>query len=203
MLGIIFATQTEANSFLNLCKAVQLDDGPITIYQIPSRPNLVVAISGMGKVAASVACHAMIRELKVSEILNTGACGALISGARYRPGTLFSITSVMEGDHALMGKEPQALISDGETEWDLPPARLVTCDMPVFDTAKRKTLSAKGELVDMEGAAIARVAAMYQIPWTMVKGVTDSAGPLDRATLKANLAMVSNKIGQLLWKELE
>ncbi len=202
MIGIIFATLTEAQPFLNLCKAVQMDGGPITIYQIPSCPGLVVAISGMGKVAASIASQVLIREFKVNEILNAGACGALVSGAGYRPGALFSITSAMEGDHWVTDKAPQALISDGRTEWDLPPARLVTCDTPVFDTDKRQSLSDKGDLVDMEGAAIARVAALFQTPWTMVKGVTDSAGPLERATLKANLAMVSNKIGQLLWKEL-
>ena len=55
----------------------------------------------------------------------------------------------------------------------------------------------------MEGAAIARTAALYQVPWTMIKGITDAAGHTDRATLKKNLPMVSEKIGEILWDKLK
>jgi adenosylhomocysteine nucleosidase len=86
---------------------------------------------------------------------------------------------------------------------DLPPARLVTCDIPVFDSQRRRALAGKGDLVDMEGAAIARVAAMFEISWTMIKGVSDAAGPTDRNVLLNNLKMVSQKIGDYLHEHLQ
>jgi nucleoside phosphorylase len=55
----------------------------------------------------------------------------------------------------------------------------------------------------MEGAAIARVAAMFEIPWTMIKGVSDAAGPTDRDVLLSNLKMVSQKIGDYLHRHLQ
>ncbi len=202
MIGILFATHTEARPFLTLSQAVLLHNVPIAVYQIPSIHSLLVAVSGMGKVWAAVASQTLIREHRVSEIINAGACGALQDGPRFQPGRLFCIASAVEGDHWVTGKSPRPLISDGKMEWDLPAARLVTTDQPVFDLEKRRKLAAFSDLVDMEGAAIARVAAMYQAPWTMVKGITDSAGPLDRDSLLKNLKQISETIGQLLWSHL-
>lgn len=202
MIGVLFATHTEAKPFLKLSGATLLHDMPISVYQVPSHPNLLVGVSGMGKVWATVACQAMIREYRVSEIINAGACGALQDGSRFQPGNLFCITSAVEGDHSVMGKSPRPLISDGKLDWDLPVARLVTTDQPVFDLDKRRELSASSDLVDMEGAAVARVAAIYQAPWNMIKGVTDTASPTERETLLQNLKSVSQVIGELLWDRM-
>lgn len=203
MTGLIFATKTEAGPFLSATRAVLIEKRPIPIYQVDSMPWLHVAISGMGKVAAAAACQFLIRERASVEIINAGAAGALGSGKRYTPGSLFCITSTVEGDHELLGKTPQPLLSDGRTDLDLPPARLVTCDIPVFDSQRRKALAGKGDLVDMEGAAIARVAAIFEIPWTMIKGVSDAAGPTDRNVLMDNLKMVSQNIGGYLHAHLQ
>ncbi len=203
MIGVIFATMAEAGPFLTLSQAIQIDDKPLRVFQVPTRPDLLVTVSGMGKVAAALACQAQIRELKVNEIVNAGVCGALQSGPGYDPGAVFCIATAVEGDHEVFGEAPLPIISDGKIDWDQPAARLVTCDRPVFDADQRLALSASADLVDMEGAAIARAAALYQTPWTMIKGITDTAGPTDRATLNANLATVSEKIGHLLWERLK
>ena len=202
MIGLIFATQVEARPFLDWSQAIEINSDPMAVYQVPSHPHLMVTISGVGKVAAAVACHSQIKELKVNEIVNAGVCGALQNGASFAPGKLFCVTSAAEGDHALPDTPPQPLISDGKLDWDLPAARLITCDRPVFDDEKRKAYALAGDLVDMEGAAIARVAAMYGVPWSMVKGITDTAGPTDRDELKRNLIRVSEKICRVLWDQL-
>jgi adenosylhomocysteine nucleosidase len=109
----------------------------------------------------------------------------------------------VEGDHHVFDKPPLPLISDGSPVWDLPSVRLVTCDTPVFDTDLRAQLSAGADLVDMEGAAIARVAVMFDTPWTLLKGVTDAAGPTDRDTLAKNLTRISEKIADFLGAHLK
>jgi adenosylhomocysteine nucleosidase len=203
MIGVIFATMAEAGPFLTISQAIQIDEKPFRVFQIPDRPTLLVTVCGMGKVAAALACQAQIREFKVDEIVNAGACGALQSGPGFASGALFCIATAVEGDHEEFGQAPLPIISDGKIDWDQRAARLITCDRPVFDADQRLALSASSDLVDMEGAAIARTAALYQTPWTMIKGVTDTAGPQDRATLNANLVSVSEKIGELLWARLK
>ncbi len=202
MIGLIFATRSEANPFLEWSQAMRIDTDPFDVYQVPSKPEVFITVCGMGKVAAAVACHSQIKQFRVKEIVNAGACGALQDEKRFAPGEVFCITSAAEGDHENPISPPQPLISDGQIDWDLPAARLITCDRPVFDAAVREGLAASGDLVDMEGAAIARVAAMYDVRWSMVKGITDTAGPLDRAELKRNLTAVSEKICRLLWSQL-
>jgi adenosylhomocysteine nucleosidase len=202
MIGLIFATHSEARPFLEWSQANEIATTPMRVYQVPSNPRLLVTISGMGKVSAAVACHCQIKEFKVEEIVNAGVCGALQNSADYAPGKLFCIASACEGDHGLPDCPPSSFMSDGKLDWDLPAARLITCDFPVFDFDKRKALSRYGDLVDMEGAAIARVAAMYGLTWSMVKGITDTAGPNDRNELKRRLKKVSEKICKILWDQL-
>jgi adenosylhomocysteine nucleosidase len=203
MISIIFATLAEAGPFLELSGAIQLDDKPFRVFQVPTHPTLLVNICGMGKVAAALACQVQILQFNVDEIVNAGACGALRSGPGYLPGAVYCIATAVEGDHEILGEAPRPIISDGKIDWDQRAARLVTCDRPVFDAARRLKLSSVADLVDMEGAAIARVAAMYQIPWTMLKGISDAADHADRATLKENLPMVSEKIGTILWERMK
>ena len=202
MIGVIFATMAEAGPFLSLSKAVQIDDRPFRVFKVPTLPNLLVTISGMGKIAAALACQAQIREFKVGEILNAGVCGSLQPKAGFAVGAIFCVATAVEGDHEVFGQAPQPIISDGKIDLDCRAARLITCDRPVFEAGKRQAFAALADLVDMEGAAIARVAAMYQTPWTMLKGITDTAGPNDRDKLNENLVMVSEKIGRLLWERL-
>jgi len=202
MIGLIFATLNEAKPFLEWSQSIRIDETPFVVYQAPSKPNLFVTISGMGKVAAAIACQFQIKELKVKEIVNAGACGALQSGANFAPGELFCIASAAEGDLSIPDDVPRPIISDGKIDWDLPAGRLITCDRPVFDDEQREILSTGGDLVDMEGAAIARVAALHSVPWSMIKGITDSAGSADRNVLKGNLTVVSEKICRVLWNHL-
>lgn len=202
MIGVIFATMAEAGPFLSLSQAVNIEEKPFRIFQVPANPDLLVTVSGMGKVAAALACQTMIREFMVDEIVNAGVCGSLISGSGFSIGAVFCVATAAEGDHEVFGQAPLPIISDGKIDWDQRAARLITCDRPVFDADLRRTLAASAELVDMEGAAIARTAALHQIPWTMIKGVTDSAGPKERASVSKHLAEVSEKVGQLLWEKL-
>jgi adenosylhomocysteine nucleosidase len=202
MIGVIFATTAEARPFLTLSGARQVEQTPFDLYQVAGKPLLLIAVSGVGKVSAAVTCHALIREYGVTEVLNAGACGALRSGPGFKPGRLLCVTSAVEGDLEVMGKSPDPLISDGRMDWDLPAVRLVTNDRPVFQERQRKALAAVADLADMEGAAIARVAAIYNTPWAMIKGVTDTAGANDRLVLKKNLPLVSESIGKYIWEQL-
>jgi nucleoside phosphorylase len=70
----------------------------------------------------------------------------------------------------------------------------VTVERPVFDAHLRHRLAQWGELVDMEGAVVARVAGLYGATCAMIKGVTDMADDGQRTDLHRNLAAVSDAI---------
>lgn len=202
MIGLIFATHREARPFLALSQAVRIEDQPFVLFHTPAHARLCIAICRIGKVAAAAACQALILSHKADRIINAGACGALHDRPELAVGSLVHITQAVEGDHEVFGKRPNAAVCAAAIGNGLPPARLVTLDRPVFDPLQRKTYGALADVVDMEGAAIARVAALYGVPCEMIKGVTDNALAFDRKTLLENLDTVCEKIARAVWKRL-
>ena len=205
MVGIVFATHREAAPFLIDSAATRLADDPMTLFR-PGKTaaiNAIVAISGMGKVAAAMSAMHLVLKWKVAALINIGLCGWLGDPSACGVGDILRIHHAVEGDCDRFGAGEAALACDLGWFPELEAARLVTCDRPVFDADERQALSAIADLVDMEGAAIARVAALYQVPWTMIKGITDTAASSqDRSSLHANLSKVSEKIADVLWEKL-
>jgi adenosylhomocysteine nucleosidase len=200
MLGVVVASDLEASPFLDVLKWRKISSRPFSIYQSelgPLKISTVFIISGMGKVAAAVATHLLIHCYGVTRIFNLGVCGALKESHGFKPGALFRIDTAIEGDR----KDGPFFIHPEKCAYDLfdnlPCARLVTCDRPVFNLRRKKSLSVLGDLIDMEGAAVARVANMYARPCVLVKGITDEAKEGQRQILTQNIGMVSEKIANL------
>lgn len=202
MIALIFATRQEARPFLALSRADRCAETPFERYFSPLLPRLQIVISRIGKVAAAAACQEMIATHRARRIVNAGTCGLLVDGSGWSVGQLVRITTAQEGDHDVLGKRPPPVACDTHPGQALPTARLVTCDRPVFDLQRRSACSRLGEVVDMEGAAIARVAKINQVPCTLIKGVSDAAGPMERKILLANLEQVSVVLGKWLWDNL-
>lgn len=200
MIGLVFATFREARPFLLASRAQTLEDRPFPVLRADARVPLRVTISGMGKVAAAAAAQALILTQKVTRLVNAGACGALRDSGDLSIGRLVQISQAVEGDHEVFGQRHQPIACFAPAFLQLPAMRLVTSDRPVFDIRTRTLFAELGDVVDMEGAAVARVAAYYQTPCTFIKGITDTARPLDRKTLLENLSTVSEQIAQKIWE---
>ncbi len=200
MMGIVFATEAEALPFLDLGGFKEIAIAPFRMLASSRLPHCAV-ISGMGKVAAALATQWMIAECRPGRVVHAGICGALGDRVAIRPGTIFRISSASEG---FPGPGiPSGIRECARDLWsNLPAAALVTVEHPVFDDGLRTELRRFGELVDMEGAVVARVAGLYGIPCSMIKGVTDFAGSGERPSLRARLPAVSTAITQCLWEEM-
>ncbi len=196
MIGVVFATHREARPFLARSGAKAVASAPFALYRLDTLP-VWVAVSGMGKVSAALAVQMLIRERHCRRILNAGICGALVDRHDLAPGNVFRISAVSEGQPG-PGTPSDAALCSGDLWQELPQARLVTVEQPVFDPNVRRRLAAWGELVDMEGAVIAWVAHLYGVPWDIIKGITDMAGHGGQAHLHDNLATVSENIAEHL-----
>jgi nucleoside phosphorylase len=74
-------------------------------------------------------------------------------------------------------------------------ATLTTGDQFITDSSKINT---NDDMVDMEGFAVAYVANRYNIPITLIKGVSDNANNSSEAELFANLNNAMDKTIKLL-----
>lgn len=204
MVGVIFATRREADPFLIKTRATPRDAQPFVEFRTAGetqRPCITV-ISGMGKVASTMAAGHLVLAHRVSMLVNAGLCGRLIMDKRWSVGDLFRIGSAIEGDCDRFGLAASAVPCDARWFSELKPARLVTNDRPVFDATWRDRLSGIGDLVDMEGAAVARVAMLYGIPCAMVKGISDGADETGRQDVASHVDWVSERIADVLVREL-
>jgi nucleoside phosphorylase len=202
MIGLLFATSTEARPFLEAGQARMIEQKPFAVYHSDLKADLRVIVSGMGKVAAAAAAQSLILTHQVTCLVNAGACGALSDDGAFEVGRLVRISESIEGDHEIFGKRPKPVLCSAHGFADLPAVRLVTSDRPVFDTLIRDSFARLGDVVDMEGAAVARVARYHGVPCTLIKGITDHARPLGRRALLDNLSAVSHEIARKLWEVL-
>jgi nucleoside phosphorylase len=204
MVGIVFATRREAEPFLARAAALTLADRPLVLFHgtsAHSRPWIAV-ISGMGKVAAAMAATQLVLVHRVSTLISAGLCGRLTRDRRWAVADLLRISAAVEGDRGRVGAEAPPSACDPRWFQHLEPARLVTCDRPVFKADYRDRMARSGELVDMEGAAVARVADRYGVGWAMIKGISDDADETGRRDLARNIARVSMDIADALVDEL-
>ena len=77
--------------------------------------------------------------------------------------------------------------------------KLVTVDEPVFQPERKKELSKYGELVDMEGYAVARVCEAHNIPCIMIKGVTDFGDGDGKEDIQTHIAPVSETVANAVF----
>ncbi|BAU88196.1 5-methylthioadenosine nucleosidase [Streptomyces laurentii] len=139
------------------------------------RTDLPMLLTGMGKVNAATALATVLaRGPHPSEVVNLGTAGAL------RPGWTGThvVGTVIQHDldsrllARLTGEQYGApLTLPGGSD-----VVLATGDMFISDDEARERLAARAALVDMEGYALASVAAQAGVPLRVVKHVSDEAG---------------------------
>lgn len=197
MTGLLLATPMEAAPLLALAgREPVAPDTPLPLL-LDLRParQVVLCLCGMGPENAQAGTTQLLQRYAVSRVINAGVAGALsdhlaVAGV-YRVARTFR----WPANDPAYDCQPEA--------WShLPPVVLATVDEPVFDPVRRATLAQYAEIVDMEGAAIARLCQAHGVPFAALKGITDQAGAADRPRLLRNLARVSAAVAAQLWPGL-
>ncbi len=199
MIGILLATQREAEPLLTRLDARALATEPYRSWSFSTAQGVegVVLVCGMGKDEATRGVGHLIDAHGATEILNPGICGAVEDD--FEVGVVHWIAEVRDGDDPAGSTWTCAPGRFG----DQPSARLTTCDEPVFDPVRRREIGVWGQLVDMEGMAVARTCEERAVPCTLLKGVSDLANSGDREVLHQNLAAVSATIAATVQAGLE
>lgn len=176
MIGILFATQLEAQPFL--------DRG------VPA--GVVVEIADeMGLEAARISTEKLVKEHGCTTIINAGVCGALNN--RCERGAVYRVSMV----------SIEALKAAVNVGVGIGLKRLVSVEEPVFEAERKKELSKFGELVDMEGYAVARVCEEFEVPCIMIKGVTDFGDGNGKEDIQKHITPVSETVADAIFHCLE
>lgn len=199
MIGIIGAMQEEIDLLLRALEdAVELQRSGIRYVagSLHGR-KVVVCKSGVGKVNAAVCTQVLIDRFSADRIIFTGVAGAL--DPELEIGDIVVSTSGMQHDIDVQalgyarGVIPYQEVSD----WTADPAlaaaaraaadklypghvksgKVLSGDQFVADRALVLKLRDElgGACVEMEGAAVAQVCAMNEVPYVVIRSISDKA----------------------------
>lgn len=141
--------------------------------------EVTVLVTGVGTMNSAVALSSYLADLggqRPDRIVNVGTAGALRDGFA----GVHEIHEVLQHDFSdqfiseMLGR-PVPNMRQLLPVTDLPAARLATGDAFINDSATRDRLAQRSDLVDMEGYAVARIGAAFDIPVTLLKQVSDKA----------------------------
>lgn len=160
--------------------------------------EVVVVRSGVGKVNAAVCAQILVDEFQVDAVINTGIAGSL--NADIDIGDIVISTDVAHHDMDAVnfgyepGQIPQMDVFSFEADKELADLAEKTCqkvnpDIKVFrgrvvsgdqfvaDKAVKERISGlfHGFCTEMEGAAIAQTAYLNEIPFVIIRAISDKA----------------------------
>ncbi|SET29145.1 5'-methylthioadenosine/adenosylhomocysteine nucleosidase [[Clostridium] polysaccharolyticum] len=199
-LGIIGAMDEEVSILKDKLEAKKVE----TVAQMEFHTGklegkeVVIVRSGIGKVNAAVCTQILISQFGVDVVINTGVAGSLrneinigdivlskdalnhdmdATGFGYAPGMIPRMeVSIFESDEKLLQLAKKI---NEEVNQDICTfvGRVVSGDQFISSAEKKKFLvnQFQGYCTEMEGAAIAQAAYLNQIPYLVIRAISDKA----------------------------
>ena len=198
-IGIIGAMQMEIenlkpsiqNAEIETLSGIQFIKGDVHGVEI------VAAVSGVGKVFAAVCTEIMILHFGVEKVINIGVAGSLVKDLKVldvavaASAVQHDMNTTAIGDPAGLisginvinfeaDKELNKLVCEVLDEQEIYHQEGIIASGDLFvDTDKqRNTIHVKFDAIaaDMEGAAIAHVCYINQVPFTIIRSISDGDG---------------------------
>ncbi len=206
MLGIIGAMDEEVIKLKEVMEDVEIcSKASMDFYKGKMcGKDVVVVRSGIGKVNAGICTQILVDVYGVDAVINTGIAGSLnaaidigdvvlstdtlqhdmdATGFGYEPGVIPRMeTSVFQADENLRNLA-KAACQKVNPDIKVFEGRVVSGDQFISDKAKKQYIEEnfKGFCTEMEGAAIAQAAYLNNIPFLIIRAISDKAD--DSATV--------------------
>ncbi len=200
MLGIIGAMDEEVSKLKEIMEDVEIKQkASMDFYKGKMcGKDVVVVRSGIGKVNAGICTQILVDEYGVDAVINTGIAGSLnaaidigdivlstdalqhdmdATGFGYEPGIIPRMeTSTFVADEKLrkLAKESCEKVNPDIKVFE---GRIVSGDQFISDKEKKDYIEKnfKGFCTEMEGAAIAQTAYLNNIPFLIIRAISDKA----------------------------
>jgi adenosylhomocysteine nucleosidase len=165
---MIIATKMEAEPFIEGLNLKELEVRPFQVYM---GGDVLMAISGIGKVNAAMATTYACLKYDPEWVLNLGASGATKDSEE--PGRIYNIEKTVEPDRIhLRTNSPFVQYPDSLQGFDK--ATLATQDKGIIDVKAFREVAFLADLVDMEGASVVQASQRLEKKCLLFKFVTDT-----------------------------
>lgn len=159
---------------------------------------VVVVRSGIGKVNAAVCTQILIDEFQVEAVINTGIAGSLdaridigdivvstdlvhhdmdAGGFGYEPGQIPQMNVFSFTADETLAAAAEKVCQEVNPEISVFRGRVVSGDQFISDKAVKERITGQfhGLCTEMEGAAIAQAAYLNEVPFVVIRAISDKA----------------------------
>ncbi len=216
MIGIVVALNSEAKKF---CEQIEnkiitkIADKPAFLGNICGK-DIILAISGIGKVNAALTTQAIIDKFSPEYIINFGTAGGTNNTAEHKKYYLIDKCCQFDFDLYALDGVPIGYIQDYDGIFFkcstdkidfLPIGNIASADRFNDDIKDNATINTMPcNLRDMEGGAIGQVCTANSVKLVMIKGVTDIYGSgTSQSQFVDNLHEVCDGFANIIVKVIE
>ena len=214
-IGIIGAMEVEVASLKEQMKDIQVTrKASMEFYSgIIEGKNVVVVRSGIGKVNAAVCTQILIDDFKAEVVINTGITDLIHHDMNavafgYPVGQIPQMEAFsFHSDDALRTLAVKAC-KEANPDIEVFEGRIASGDQFVADQGVKDFITKEfgAYAVEMEGAAIAQAAYLNNVPFLVIRAISDKAdgsAEMDYPTFEAQAAEHSFKLTLRILKDIQ
>ncbi len=196
--GVINAEQTEMDGLIEAMDADKISQisGKVFHHGKIGNVDVVVVNGGIGKVAAALTTTLLITNFGVDAVIISGSAGALGTGLKIGDIVIASELAYSDADARAFGyafgqvpQQPARFVADeglsarlaaGFQNDEVKAVRglIVSGDQFMDSEAKKQAILAhfpEVQSAEMEGAAVAQIATHFDVPFAVVRAISDNA----------------------------
>lgn len=223
LIGIIAAMQEEMQELkLRMADIIEEKHKDITFYKGSiSNKKCILVKCGVGKVNAARVTQLLIDKYNVSQIINIGSAGAIKDNINYgdiiigkelvqhdfditafghEKGYITDIGKTFYSDENLIKKAYDLMKNIFDKKYDVHIGNIASGDIFItnMETAKSLLEDFNSDCVEMEGAAIAQVCYLENIPFICIRSISDTPNGNNNVEHDKYLELVSKRCAEFI-----
>ena len=221
--GIIAAMQEEMQEI----KKIMTDIEEKKVYELTffegkiNTKNVVLVESGVGKVNAARTTQILIDKFKVETIINVGSAGCAnneleigdivigkklvqhdfdITAFGHPKGFISNVGENVESDSELIIKMEQTISKLQDKEFKIKVGTIASGDIFCTEKTMKDKIRTKfnADAIEMEGSAIAQVCKLDNIPFIVIRSISDNPNGNNNITFEQFLEKASKRCAQII-----
>lgn len=228
MYGIIAAMQEEMQEVKNIMQEIcEMQVYELTFFVGKIYNNKVILVeAGVGKVNAARVTQILIDKFEVKKIINIGSAascndkleiGDIVIGSKlvqhdfditafnHPKGYISNIGQFIESDIELIKKLEKTITYLDNKDFNITIGTIATGDIFCTDINMKNKIRTKfnAEAIEMEGAAIAQVCKLDNIPFVIIRSISDKPNGKNEITFDEFLKKASKRCAYIIEKFFE
>ena len=221
--GIIAAMQEEMQEI----KKIMTEIEEKKVYELTffegkiNGKNVVLVESGVGKVNAARTTQILIDNFKVEAIINVGSAGCAnneleigdivigkklvqhdfdITAFGHPKGFISNVGENVESDSELIRKMEQTISKLQDKEFKIKVGTIASGDIFCTEKTMKDKIRTKfnADAIEMEGSAIAQVCKLDNIPFIVIRSISDNPNGKNNITFEKFLETASKRCAQII-----